>query len=72
MKIFEMVNIGVKIFNFLSFWNCLKEDKFLFWFLKEKNKKKLEGVKGGKIKEWNENCSCFDFENWGGIFFWIK
>lgn len=72
-KIFETVNIGAKIPNFLSLRNRSKEDKFLPRSSKEKNKKKkLEGVKGGKIKEWNENCSCSDSENWGGIFLRIK
>ena len=39
-KIFETVNIGAKIPNFLSLRNRSKEDKFLPRSSKEKNKKK--------------------------------
>ena len=38
-KIFETVNIGAKIPNFLSFLNRSKEDKFLPRSSKEKTKK---------------------------------
>lgn len=71
-KIFETVNIGAKIPNFLRLRNRSKEEKFLPRSSEEKTKQKLEGVKGGKKKEWNENCSCSDSENWGGIFLRIK
>ena len=68
-KIFETVNIGAKIPNFLSLQTVQRKINFCPGLQK---KKKLEGVKGGKIKEWNENCSCSDSENWGGIFLRIK
>ena len=54
-KIFETVNIGAKIPNFLSLRNRSKEDKFLPRSSKEKNKKKKTGrSKGRKNKgmEW--------------------
>ena len=52
-KIFETVNIGAKIPNFLSFLNRSKEDKFLPRSSKEKNKKTGRS-KGRKNKgmEW--------------------
>ena len=52
-KIFETVNIGAKIPNFLSFLNRSKEDKFLPRSSKEKNKKtgRSEGRKN-KGMEW--------------------
>lgn len=54
-KIFETVNIGAKIPNFLSLRNRSKEDKFLPRSSKEKNKKQKTGrSKGRKNKgmEW--------------------
>lgn len=47
-KIFETVNIGAKIPNFLRLRNRSKEEKFLPRSSEEKTKQKLEGVKGGK------------------------